>query len=147
MVCQDDYTLYSVPLYGGVAYSWSIVPASGEVVWQSLNQAGVNWISDGVIRVNMSSFLLDCTSVNELPVEVNLKYQISGEEIVCGGGELSFTASSGLHNWTVTGNAVISSISAGTNSVVVVAGDSGSFTVSALPVNLTDYCNYPQQLE
>lgn len=148
LLCQDDFALYSVSQYGGVTYSWSIVPPeAGDIVWQNFNQVGINWISDGVVRVNMSSFLLECTSVNELPVEVNLKYQISGEEIVCGGDEITYSASSGLHNWTVTGNAVISGISSGTNSVVVVAGDSGSFTVSALPVNLTDYCNYPQQLD
>ncbi|QQS31320.1 MAG: PKD domain-containing protein [Sphingobacteriales bacterium] len=148
LVCQGDYALYSVPQYGGVTYNWSIVPPSaGEIVWQSFNQAGINWISDGVVRVGMSSFLLDCTSVNELPVEVNLKYQINGTENVCAGSQITCSASIGVHNWTVSGNASIVGNSTNVNSVVVEAGDDGSFTVTAMPVNIADYCNYPQQFQ
>ncbi|QQS31319.1 MAG: PKD domain-containing protein [Sphingobacteriales bacterium] len=148
VVCQGDFALYSLPQYGGVAYNWSIVPpTAGSIVWQNFNQAGINWVSDGVVRVGMSSFLLDCSSDIELPVEVNVKYLILGTENVCAGSQTTYSASLGLHNWTVTGNASIMGTGSGMDSIVVEAGASGSYTVSALPVNLTDYCNYPQQFQ
>jgi gliding motility-associated-like protein len=149
VVCANTNALYSVPQYGGVQYNWSISPASsGTVLWQQYNQVGVHWNNtDGTISVNMSSNLVGCSAVNSIPVEVNQTYNIVGSDIVCRGAEVTYSASAGLHNWTVTGNASIVSGGGNSNTVTIQVGlAAAGFTVSATPVDATQYCNYPQTL-
>ncbi|HRI26914.1 MAG TPA: PKD domain-containing protein [Chitinophagales bacterium] len=149
VVCANTLAVYSVPQYGGVQYTWAVAPAaSGTVVWQQYNQAGVQWhTADGAIQVNAVSSLVGCSSVSSMPVEVNQVYTLSGFDLVCRGAEVTYTASSGLHNWTVTGNASIVGSGANTNSINVQVGlGFTGYTVSATPANPTQYCNYPQTI-
>ena len=149
VVCANTNALYSVPQYGGVQYNWSISPASsGTVLWQQYNQVGVHWNNtDGTISVSMSSNLVECSAVNSMPVEVNQTYTIVGSDIVCRGAEVTYSASAGLHDWTVSGNASIVSGGSNSNLVTIQVGlGAAGFTVSASPVDVTQYCNYPQTL-
>jgi gliding motility-associated-like protein len=149
VVCSNSTTVYSVPQYGGVQYNFSVTPNSaGTVVWQQNNQAGIHWNNngiDGTVQVAMSSSLLDCVANNSLPVQVNVPYSISGITELCGNATATYTASAGLHNWSVTGNAIIVSGASNSNSAVV-QGISGNFTVSATPTTPSNYCNYPQSI-
>ncbi len=149
VVCHNTLAVYSVPQYGGVQYTWSVTPpASGTVVWQQFNQVGVQWnTADGTIQVNANSSLAGCSSVSSMPVQVNPIYSLSGSDLVCPGSQVVYSASSGLHNWQVSGNAAIVGNSTNTNSITVEAGlGLGGFTISAMPNNLNFYCNYPQTL-
>ncbi|OWY25292.1 PKD domain-containing protein [Sphingobacteriales bacterium UPWRP_1] len=148
VVCANANAVYSLPQYGGVQYNWSVMPtAAGTVVWQQYNQAGIHWNStDGTVQVSMSSNLVQCNAQNSLPVQVNQVYAISGPETVCANQTLTYTASAGLHNWSVSGSAAITAGGTNSSSVTVLAGSSAGFTVSATPADITQYCNYPQQI-
>lgn len=153
IVCAGSIENYSIVLFGGVQYQWAITPASAGtiVAGQGTNQASVQWNNqDGTLIVQMHSSLLECTAQNDLPVQVNTPYSISGPDVVCEGASAVYTASVGLHNWTVTGSASISSGGSNSNSVTVVA-DTGSgafatFSVEATPVDNSSFCDFPQSL-
>lgn len=148
VVCMNTTAVYTVPQYGGVQYNWTVTPAAaGTVIWQQYNQAGVLWNNtDGTVQVSMSSNLVQCNAQNSLPVQVNQIYTISGSDIACVGETLTYTASAGLHNWTVTGDAAITAGAANSSSVTIQAGNGTGFTISATPTDVTQYCNYPQQI-
>jgi gliding motility-associated-like protein len=150
VVCSGDVTLYNLPSYGGVSYQWEIIPSSaGNIVnGQGSAQVAIAWGSgtDATILVSLSSVLLDCYPVVSLPVQVNVPYTISGDENVCANTLATYTASAGLHNWNVTGNAAIISGGVNSASVTIETQTSGTYTVSATPTDVNLYCDYPQSI-
>lgn len=147
IVCQNTTHVYSVPMYASVSYNWSVSPAnSGTIVWQDNNQVAVQWnTTDGVLSVSANSYLVECSAFNDLAVEVNLTYSVSGTENLCTGASATYTASAGLHNWTVSGDATIVGSANNIGSITVQAGSS-DFVVTATPVNTTQYCDFPQSV-
>ncbi|MBL7784762.1 MAG: PKD domain-containing protein [Chitinophagales bacterium] len=147
IVCQNTTHVYSVPMYASVTYNWAVSPSSsGTIIWQDNNQVAVQWnTTDGVLAVGANSYLVDCSAFNDLAVEVNLTYSVSGTETLCTGATATYTASAGQHNWTVSGDATIVGNANNTNSVTVQAGNS-NFVVTATPINTTQYCDFPQSV-
>ena len=150
VVCGGEVALYSLPTYGGVQYVWSIDPPSAGTIVSGIGtaQIAVQWNNDidGTVRATWSSGLLACAPNAALPVQVNSPYSIEGDENVCANGNYSYTALAGLHNWSVSGSATIVSGGSNSSTVSVQAGESGSFTVSATPIETDIYCDYPQSI-
>ncbi|HRI26993.1 MAG TPA: PKD domain-containing protein [Chitinophagales bacterium] len=95
----------------------------------------------------MSSSLAGCSVSISESVQVKSPYSISGPDLVCPGSQVTYTASGGMHNWSVTGNAGIAGGGTNSGNVSILAGTGlGGYTVTATPVNPTLYCNAPQSI-
>jgi len=150
VVCGGETALYSLPAYGGVQYAWGIDPPNAGTIVSGTGtpQIVVLWSNgtDGTVRATWSSILLDCVPNVALPVQVNAPYDIDGIDNVCANNTYTYTASAGLHNWSVSGNGTIVSGGSSSNSATIMADASGSFTVSATPVSTDTYCGFPQSI-
>ena len=149
-MCGGETALYSLPAYGGVQYAWGIDPPNAGTIVSGAGtpQIVVLWSNgtDGTVQATWSSILLDCVPNVALPVQVNAPYDIDGIDNVCANNTYTYTASAGLHNWSVSGNGTIVSGGSSSNSATIMADASGSFTVSATPVSTDTYCSFPQSI-
>jgi len=100
--CNDGQSTYSLPLYPGTTYNWSI-SGNGQIVdGQGTNEIAVQWNSvpyidqDAVLTVTYENCLLQCDGTVTKNITLKSKYELSGyEKIVCQNNSVEFYSLAG----------------------------------------------------
>lgn len=151
--CNEDLTIYNLPLYPGTTYSWTITGNGSIINGQGTNEITVRWDSqpfvdqNATINVNYENCLLACSGDATLDIDLLSKINIASFDTdVCRGEFISFDIFSGYStvegDWTLTNNngVVVATQSNASFWSFETNFDPGTYTVSM--INLSgDYCN------
>ena len=151
--CNEDLTLYSLPLYPGTTYNWTISGNGFIIDGQGTNEITVRWESQqfvdqsAIINVDYENCLLACNGNATLDVDLLSKMNIASFDTeVCRGEFISFDVFSGYSfvdgNWTLTNSDGLEVVSQSNNSFwsFETNFDPGIYTVS-MTNQSGDFCN------
>ena len=110
VVCNDRTAVYSMPLWGGTAYSWSVTPTTGVYInsGDSTNELVVRFSANGTytISVEYKCNFLDCgpyTVSKTVYVKDELSITSPPGDIVCIGEPVEFATNAATGSrWSVT---------------------------------------------
>lgn len=135
-VCENTTEIYSISTVANVNYTWSV--SGGGTISGTGNTATVNWTTPGFHTISVTPDNI-CgtgniqTSTIEVRADDLQNSEITGDELVCNGSELFYTAnfSNNLnYEWFISGNGLLTQVS---NSAVVQWQEAGTATIGLLP--------------
>ncbi len=151
IVCQGETATYVLPKWLGVNYQWSVT--GGSVLHgNGTHMATIQWGNGpaGSIEVNYNSAFLqglegntasDCQGLALLDVAIRPAFNLSANALaVCVNDNSSIIAQpAGSYNWTIDPAAPFTDF--GNSIQVDWTTGPGNYTVTAMPVDPTDFCN------
>ena len=135
-ICENTIEVYTISAVNNVSYTWSV--SGGGTISSTGNTATINWQTPGVYTVSVSpsnNCGIGITRTKTVEVRGNdlSITTITGDELVCNGSELFYTAdfNNNLdYNWFISGNGALTQIS---NSAVVQWQEAGTATIGLIP--------------
>jgi len=143
VICVGASGSYSLPWLPGTYYKWTVsgglyafnkVDRNSTTVNINFNSPGAFWV-----KCVYNNPLKGCSGVDSLLVNVLPVFFVLGNEKVCEGTPITYTAN-GAANWTITpaGGTILS----GNGSASILASFvPGSYTITATPINTAAFCN------
>ncbi len=153
IVCNDGKSIYSLPLYPGTIYNWSLTGNGQIIEGFGTNEIVVQWNSiaylpqNATLTVNYENCLLECTGTATKDITSKFRFEISGsEKSICVGDQLQFFSIAGyssvLGDWELFDNdGVLLDSEVGATSWRVDATYDPGFYVVKLSDQTGDYCN------
>ena len=147
VVCSDQTAVYSLPLWGGTAYSWSVTPTTGVYIssGDSTNELVVQFSANGTYTISVvyKCDFLGCgpyTASKTIYVKDELSITSPQSDIVCIGDPVEFaTNATTVSRWSITkgGESEFES-TAPTTTLTYTFTAAGVYTVTA---ENDDYCS------
>ncbi len=102
VACNEGQSLYSLPLYPGTIYTWSLTGNGSIVDGQGTNEVTVQWNSipylglDATLTVMYDNCLLECDGSATKNITLKAKYELSGsEKSICQNNIIEFYSIAG----------------------------------------------------
>jgi len=142
-LCQGASGTFSLPTLPGTYYTWTVSGGGSQFNQQDRNTPSVNIsfydIASYTVKCEYDNPLAGCSGSSVFTVDVKPEFSIFfGDETVCEGKTLPYYAT-GPANWSVSpaGPTIIGSGA----TVNILWNTPGSYTITATPVTLANYCN------
>ena len=140
-VCPNANEIYSLPLWPGTYYNWTLSGGGTIASGQNTNAISITWgLTPGTytLSATWNNILLGCGGNATIIINVKGVFQMFGlPGPFCIGSTSNFFAN-GNANWTVTGGTFTGN---GTSSIAVTWTTGGTQTVTAVPLVPSNYCN------
>lgn len=142
-VCVGASGTYTLPWLPGTYYKWTVtgglysfnkVNRNSTTVNVTFNTPGTFWV-----KCEYRNPLAGCNGVDSIKVDVLPVFSISGDQTVCEGNSVTYTAN-GAANWTIA-PAGATILSGNGTSAITVSFTPGSFVITATPINPALFCN------
>ncbi len=148
-VCAGDCEYYSLPLFSGATYKWSLSSGGcGEISDSTCcEQIKICWPSylyacTDTLTVTYFDSLLNCGGSAQLIINLVPKLQIFGASPVCANSATNYFSSGGIVcNWSVSPVGPTLTGSPGTSANINWNNLPGDYLVTGVPVNPADACN------
>ncbi|MEX2591036.1 MAG: PKD domain-containing protein [Chitinophagales bacterium] len=144
-VCPGDCAFYTLPHFSGATYSWSLNGGCGELQdTTSCNKVKICWSEfasacTDTLNVSYYDSFLNCGGSAQYIIDLRPKFQIFGMNTACSNASSGFSTSISC-NWTVSPSGPILSGSPSNFVNIDWVGNTGTYVVTALPVDPTETC-------
>jgi len=143
VVCVGTSGTYSLPVLPGTYYNWSVSGGFHSFNLANRNVPLVNiafsTVGTHYVRCEYNNPLSGCSGIDSVQVEVLPVFSIYGQDVLCEDDIVSFSAS-GAANWTISPAGPVIQSGNGTATVNIL-WTSGTYTLTAAPVNPSLFCN------
>lgn len=148
-VCPGDCEYYSLPLFSGATYHWTLRGSCGVLQDSTCcEKVRICWPSylfgcDDTLSVTFYDSILHCGGTAMMVIHLRPKLDILGTPVVCANSIASFSAFGGINcNWYMTPSGPTLSPANPTSGINVNwNGMSGNFVITAVPAIPNQVCN------
>jgi PKD repeat protein len=148
-VCAGDCEYYSLPLFSGATYKWSLSSSGCGAIIDSTccEKIKICWPSNlfscvDTLNVTYFDSLLNCGGSAQIIIRLRPRLNIFGNPLVCANSSSSLSSSGGINcNWSVSPAGPTLAGSPGTSANISWNNLPGDYIVIATPVNPNDACN------
>ena len=151
VVCPGSTTPYSLPALPGTFYHWTI-SGGGTIIGadSNINFINVSWgtLSGGpfIITCNYNNPYTGCSGMDTMGVYIRPPFKLIGPSPVCAGQSPTYFANGNVNTWTINPNTGYSIVNTTPTSQQINWTITGTYTITATPVSISNFCSYPALL-
>ena len=151
VVCPGSTSPYSLPALPGTFYHWTISGGGTIIAADSnINFINVSWgtLPGGpfIITCNYNNPYTGCSGTDTMGVYIKPHFLLNGPSPVCTLQSPTYFANGNVSTWTINPNTGFSIINTTVTSQQINWTSAGNYTISAMPVTISNYCSYPALL-